>query len=667
MATDTFAPGHPPAPPTSQPPRKPDSETDEERVYRNVSFASTDYIPWILGRLRLGRADLTRMNSSGVPVLRSHDGDSPVGRVTSVLKDEMAGLWKSDWVLPKISSNTRSFEQLDSGLLRGVSVGGHLDIDSIVIDNEGAVDNVADLLLTADWMLVEQSRTPIPADVRAGIDRSAGAYVIRGQPLFDLLISPDGISSPDTPELRARIGNLIRTHNSTITTLRRETQMTTQTQIPPDVLQRAVADEIARTETLKSLTEIPAKLDKLTADVTAENQRNMEYRSKLDKLQFQPGGAVLQMSNWKPGVDHVLDLGRVLRLEQQGDLGFPKGEPDSWTLERSFQEQMELEAPGRNTAARLPWKALEEREKQLSVQRATMASGAGARPTSVTVLGNGGLVFAGFAPILSRMVVQMGVRGAQKLPWATTQPTAAAGAEGAAITVSNLVLSNAEFLPKSIASAYELTSSLEASDDGTFESLIMLAVRSVVSEQLVSQILVGGGTDEIAGIWGTTGVPNVNYGAQGEFDRQDALDVLDSVRLADSDGGMPVMVASKGLWQLMQKTPRATETYGPGTTSGGGVTEISRFVLDDMMYTEDGVMGMVEGAECHYFSDLKPTSVNDAGLVFKANRCIVWLFGNSLTLIEVPSEARKTTYKLTAEANFAIAQPSKNASRVKRT
>ena len=84
MATDTFAPGHPPAPPTSQPPRKPDSETDEERVYRNVSFASTDYIPWILGRLRLGRADLTRMNSSGVPVLRSHDGDSPVGRVTSV-------------------------------------------------------------------------------------------------------------------------------------------------------------------------------------------------------------------------------------------------------------------------------------------------------------------------------------------------------------------------------------------------------------------------------------------------------------------------------------------------------------------------------------------------------------------------------------------------------
>ena len=447
--------------------------------------------------------------------------------------------------------------------------------------------------------------------------------------------------------------------------------MTTQSletpTIPHEAIQRAIVAELERSEALKGLAELPAQVAKLAASVDADSQRNMEYREKLDRMQFQPGGQVLQMSNWNPGDGQVLDLGRVLRLEQQGDLGFPKGEPDSWTLERSFQEQLELEAPSRNTAARLPWRALEERARQLSVQRATMANGAGARPTGVTVLGNGGLVFAGFAPILSRMVVQMGVRGGQKSPWATTQPTAAAGAEGAAITTSNLVLSNTEYLPKSIASAYELTSSLEASDDGTFQSLIMLAVRSVVSEQLVSQILVGGGTDEIAGIWGTTGVVNIDYGAEGEFDRQDALDVLDSVRLADTDGGMPVMVASKGLWQVMQKTPRATETYGPGTTSGGGVTEISRFVLDDMMYTEDGVMGMVEGTECHYFSDLKPASVNDAGLVFKASRCIVWLFGNSLTLIEVPSEARKTTYKLTAEANFAIAQPSKNAARVKRT
>ena len=667
MATDTKAPGHPPMPPTSQPGRRPDSEDEERRVYRNVAFASTDPIPWIIGRLQLGRADLSRLQTSGVPVLVGHIGDNVVGNVLNVRTE--ADLWRSDWTMPKINANKDVFDKMDTGLLRGISVGGLLDWSTLEITNEGEVDDMDDLILRCDWLLIEESLTPIPADVRAGVDR----MVTRRGQIPDIFINPDsGIYSPDTPELRQRLQSLMRSHNERITTIRREQKMTSTPfpetpTIPDAAVERAIAAQLQRSETLNALTGLPAQVDQLIADQQAEIERNMEYRSKLDKLQFQPGGAVLQMSNWQPGVDHVLDLGRVLRLEQQGDLGFPKGEPDTWTLERSFQEQMELEAPGRNTAARIPWKALEERERQLSVQRATMANGAGARPTSVTVLGNGGLVFAGFAPILSRMVVQMGVRGGQKSPWATTQPTAAAGAEGAAITTSNLVLSNTEYLPKSIASAYELTSSLEASDDGTFESLIMLAVRSVVSEQLVSQILVGGAASQISGIWGTTGVPNVDYGAEGEFDRQDALDVLDSVRLSDTDGGMPVMVASKGLWQLMQKTPRATETYGPGTTSGGGITEVSRFVLDDMMYTEDGVMGMVEGAECHYFSDLKPTSVNYAGLVFKANRCIVWLFGNSLTLIEVPSEARKTTYKLTAEANFAIAQPSKNAARVKRT
>ena len=650
------------------PPRRPDEENDEERIYRGVSFATDDYVPWMVGRLKLGNADLSRMRSSGVPVIRGHQPDSLVGQV---LRTEKAlGVWRSDWRLPKIAANRDTFDLMDTGVLRGVSVGGNLDWGTLQIDNEDTADwgDPDSLRFSADWQLVEESLTAIPADVRAGVDRAAAAVLERDGAIFDSIISEGGITTLATPTLLQRLESLVTTHNQNLDLRRQQQTMTQQTlETPTDAIERAIAAQLERSETLKALTGLPDKMDKLLSDQTAERQANMEYREKLDRMQFQPGGQVLQMSNWNPGDGQVLDLGRVLRLEQQGDLGFPKGEPDSWTLERSFQEQLELEAPSRNTAARLPWRALEERARQLSVQRATMANGAGARPTGVTVLGNGGLVFAGFAPILSRMVVQMGVRGGQKSPWATTQPTAAAGAEGAAITTSNLVLSNTEYLPKSIASAYELTSSLEASDDGTFQSLIMLAVRSVVSEQLVSQILVGGGTDEIAGIWGTTGVVNIDYGAEGEFDRQDALDVLDSVRLADTDGGMPVMVASKGLWQVMQKTPRATETYGPGTTSGGGVTEISRFVLDDMMYTEDGVMGMVEGTECHYFSDLKPASVNDAGLVFKASRCIVWLFGNSLTLIEVPSEARKTTYKLTAEANFAIAQPSKNAARVKRT
>ena len=201
---------------------------EHNRIYRGVSFASTSYVPWVFGRLRLGNADLARLQTSGVPVLRSHDGDSPVGRVTSVQKNETEGLWKSDWIMPKISSNVVTFEQMDVGLLRGISVGGSLDMASIVVDNENDVTSIDDLMLTADWALVEESLTPIPADVQAGIDRTAGQYVLRGQPLFDLLISPEGIATPGSPALRDHIGTLMRSHNEHVAIRRAENIMATQ-------------------------------------------------------------------------------------------------------------------------------------------------------------------------------------------------------------------------------------------------------------------------------------------------------------------------------------------------------------------------------------------------------------------------------------------------------
>ena len=643
-------------PPTSQPPRKPDSEDEHHRVYRNVSFASTDYVRWVFGRLRLGNADLARLQTSGVPVLRSHDGDSPVGRVTSVRKDEREGLWKSDWELPKISSNVITFEQLDFGLLRGISVGGSLDMASITVDNEDDVSSIDDLLLTADWTLVEESLTPIPADVRAGIDRTTGMYVLRGQPLFDLLIGPEGIATPDTPALRDHIGNLMRTHNQHISIQREEQRMTTQSQIAPDVLQRAVADEMAHNDALKRFTEFPDKLDQLITSQAEEEQRNMEYRAKLDKIQF-GGSPVLQLSNWNPVNDPLLDMGKLIRLYADRDAGFPKLDRSTTSLEESFIERNELATPGPQTVARIPWTAFEERERQLQLQRATLTDGAGARPLDIAIMGNGGLLLSTYAPILSRMMVRAGVVGGQKSPWASTQVTAAAGAESSDITVSSLTLTDTEYLPKSIAAAYELSSSLQAADDGTFAMLIELAIREVVSEQLVSQVLVGGGGNEIQGIWGTTGVQNVDYGANvAAFDRDDVLDWFDNVRLAKSDGGMFSCVMGDGLWKLCEKTPRGTDG-----TSSAGYTEISQYLLE----TGAPHMGMIEGEQAYHYSDLSPAGITNPGLFFKADRCLLWLFGDSLFLEYVPQPSRKTIWKLVAEANFIINRPAQNAARIK--
>ena len=638
------------SPQNLHPRRGPDREDDDVRYYDGVSFASDNYVGWVIGKLRLGKADLSRMRSSGCPVLRSHQPDNVVGRVMRVEKAE--GVWRSNWELPKIGANSVTFQQMDAGILRGVSVGGSLLMNTMVIDNPDETD-WDDLLLTCDWVLVEQSLTAVPADTTSGIDRSLAAVLERDGAIFDTIISPEGIFTKDTLVLRDHIGDLLREHNQQVS-VRRENAMTTQT-IPPDVLERAVNERLAGDSANKQLTGLVERMVELTAEVTAEGQRNMEYRAKLDSLQYQPNGQVLQWNNWNPANDPLLDFGKVIRLYADRDAGFPRLDRANTTLEESIIERTELAAPGPQTVSRIPWSMFEERERELQLQRATLTDGAGARPLDITVLGNGGLLLSTSAPILSRMMVRAGVVGGQKSPWASAQPTAAAGAEGSDITISTLTLTDTEYLPKSIAAAYEVNSSLQAADDGTFSMLIELAIREVVSEQLVTQVLNGNGGNEIQGIWGTTGVPNLDYGAGAtDFDRDDVLDWFDNVRLAKSDGGMYTTVMGDGLWKLMEKTPRGTDG-----TSSAGYTEISQYLLE----TGAPHMGMVEGEQSFHYSALSPTGVTNPGLFFKADRCLLWLYGDSLFLEYVPQTSRKTIWKLVAEANFIINRPAQNAAR----
>ena len=103
--------------------------------------------------------------------------------------------------------------------------------------------------------------------------------------------------------------------------------------------------------------------------------------------------------------------------------------------------------------------------------------------------------------------------------------------------------------PKTIPAAFQMTSSLRAIDDNQFEAVVRMAIRDVLQNQVVKQVLVGDGQgNNLAGAWGATGLPEFPYGAaDADFDRDDILDVLNSVRLADTDGSAPMMVASKGL------------------------------------------------------------------------------------------------------------------------
>ena len=328
---------------------------------------------------------------------------------------------------------------------------------------------------------------------------------------------------------------------------------------------------------MQSLTKLPAEVARLAESIEIDSKANMEYRAKLDKMQFQPNGQVLQLSNWNPALHDPLNIGRILRLTADRELGLPPLDRNTSTMEESFLERQELAAPDRSTAARVPFEAIMERSRQKAIQRSAMADAAGARPLQVNVLGNAGLLFNDFAPILSAMDVRMGLRGSQKVPFFTAQGSAAGGAERADIPITTYTMNNLDLLPVSIASAFDLSSSLQAADEGTFEALVDFAIFAVCNDEMVAQVLDGGGgtANEIAGLWGrvSTATPDNahEYGAAAtDFDRENILTTKNVVDLAKSDGGPGSWILGTGLYQLAENTLR-----------GGASSE--RYLLEDMM------------------------------------------------------------------------------------
>ena len=399
--------------------------------------------------------------------------------------------------------------------------------------------------------------------------------------------------------------------------------------------------------------------DRLLA--TVEHRGSERYGG----ITIRPAGDALTMANWQPA-DAPLNIGRILNLtlDRRG-FGSTKH-----TLEQSFMEQWEardnasLHGSPPATVGLIPFAALAERERQereVELQRSTLTGGAGSIPTHVSVLGDAGLILARYAPILSRLEVKTGVTGGQKLPFLSTQGTAAPNAEGGAVTVSAWALDATEYLPISVSSAFELTSSLRAVDDMTFENVVRSAVREVLENEVLGQVLIGGGATatpaEIAGIWGTTSLPSTEYGATtSDFTRSDVLAWYDSIRLSDSDGGRLTAVLGSDLWKLAQNVLR------------GGVSS-DKYLLEPMDYMGMGApgAGIMEGAPTFHYSGLSPAGVTNPGLAFAADRVCLWFFGDALALEYIPQLAAKYQYRLTAEVNAATVAPTKNAASIKQT
>ena len=275
-------------------------------------------------------------------------------------------------------------------------------------------------------------------------------------------------------------------------------------------------------------------------------------------------------------------------------------------------------------------------------------------------------MLSAFSPILGAMDLRAGLSGGQKLPYWTSQGSAAGGAEGPDIPISTWTLADAELLPISIATAFEISSSLRAADDMTFESLVYNSVQLVAGTELVKQVLDGGGSgsNEIMGLWSrvSTATPDQvhEYGAApSDCSRADILAVKNLVALSKTDGSPGSFILSTTMWQLCENILR-------------GGTASDRYVLETMdgmgmMGSGSAMVGMMEGRPAYHFQDFAPSGIVNPGLYIKPDRVTIFLWGRSFNLELAPALARKDQYKLCVEANMSVIQPSYNLSAIRQT
>ena len=78
--------------------------------------------------------------------------------------------------------------------------------------------------------------------------------------------------------------------------------------------------------------------------------------------------------------------------------------------------------------------------------------------------------------------------------------------------MSTWAVDGTEYMPISVSSAFELTSSLRAVDDQTFENVVRFGIKQVLENEVLAQVLDGAGAvatpPEIAGLWATANLPS---------------------------------------------------------------------------------------------------------------------------------------------------------------
>lgn len=119
-----------------------------------------------------GAVDLTRLNSIGV-LLFNHDRDKVIGRIERAWIEGDRG--KAEVTFDSDEKSETIFNKVQSGTLKGVSVGYIVDLWEEVMPNKQSADGkyTGPCSIARKWAPYEVSIVSVPADPTVGVGRSA--------------------------------------------------------------------------------------------------------------------------------------------------------------------------------------------------------------------------------------------------------------------------------------------------------------------------------------------------------------------------------------------------------------------------------------------------------------------------------------------------------------
>jgi len=147
----------------------------KERTFR-LSFSSEEpynrwFGPEILDHSE-GSVDLTRLNNIGV-LLFNHDRDAVIGKIERAWIEGNRG--EAEVTFDSDEDSEKIFKKVQSGTLKGVSVGYIVDSWEEVMPNKQSADGkyTGPCSIARKWAPYEVSIVSVPADPTVGVGRSA--------------------------------------------------------------------------------------------------------------------------------------------------------------------------------------------------------------------------------------------------------------------------------------------------------------------------------------------------------------------------------------------------------------------------------------------------------------------------------------------------------------